>query len=332
MAWTWEEMIEAFRALGGTADNIVQGSGTRGRGIFPIDNTKPIRLRVPENLLIPEIDVEFVEGRLKVRDSARCGKSEREFFEEYQNIFSWGGEGRSDCAAFFHLVDALPPEVLSILFAEDRLERQPDSDHGRVERRFLQSRRIERNSEAVLMPVMELVNHGPTAPSYNTIDGISIEGVFSEEVLVRYSLEDPFGMLLAYGFASPERVAFSLPTKQEGARKLIIGRKINHKSKRGAFYVPDFRIDGDTIELSCMMIGNMNFPRLSKGIFCNVAREAGWPNPEEEFDMILHNNRTSFLNLLEILERHEGGMVPTIRKMVRYQLAAMSHCIGTREL
>jgi len=289
-------------------------------------------LHVPENLLIPESAVEFLDGRLKVRDSAACEQPEREFFEEYQNIFSWGGAGRSECADFVRGLDRLPPEILSLLFAGDKTERQPDGDRDRIERKFLESRRIEGNGEPVLMPLMELVNHGPAAPSYNTTNGISIEGAFSDEVLVRYSLEDAFGMFLGYGFASPERVAFSLATKNEASRKLIIGRRINRKSRRGSFGVPDFKIDGDTIELSCVMIGNTDFPQLSKGIFCSIAREAGRTNPEEEFDAIVHNNRMSFLKLFAMLEPHEGGLVPTIRRMVRYQLEAMSHCIGTREL
>ena len=100
MAWTWEEMIDAFRALGGAADNIAPGTGARGRGIFPVDRAEPVRLHLPENLLIAETDVEFVDGRLKIRDAAKCGQPEREFFEEYQNSFSWGGGGRSDCTAF----------------------------------------------------------------------------------------------------------------------------------------------------------------------------------------------------------------------------------------
>jgi len=332
MAWTWKEMIDAFRALGGTADNVVQGEGTRGRGIFPIDRSKPIRLHVPENLLIPEKDTEFVDGRLKITDSVKYGKDEQEFFEQYQNTFSWGGSGRSERVALARAIDQLPPEVLSLLFVGSTMKRQVDIDPARIEREFVQSRRLERNGEYVLMPVLELANHDPAAPSYDTTGGVSIEGVFSDEVLARYGLQDPFGIFVSYGFASAERAAFSLPTTREGPHKLIIRRKINQKSSRGSFYVPEFRIEGDTLELSCLMIGNMDFPRLSKGIFCNVAREAGWTSPEDEFDAIVQQNRMSFLYLLEVLERHEGGLVPTVRKMVRYQLEAMSHCIGTREL
>jgi len=332
MAWTWQEMIEAFRALGGVADNIVQGTGARGRGIFPIDRTKPVRLHVPENLLIPEKDIEFVDGRLKVRDSSACGRPEREFFEEYQNTFSWGGAGRSDCASLVQALDELPPEVGALLFLPVKTKLQPDGDHERIERKFLQSRRIKGNEELVLMPVVELVNHGPTADSYQDTAGISIEGTFPDEVLVHYSRLDAYGIFLSYGFASPECLALSLPVRTEGSHKLIIRRNINDTSKRGSFHVPAFRIDGDTLELQCLMIGNVNFPRLSKGIFCSVAREAGWTNPEEEFDAIVHKNRMNFLKMFAMLEPHEGGLVPTIRKMIRYQLEAMAHCIGTREL
>jgi len=332
MARTWEDMIETFRALGGTADNIVRGNGARGRGIFPIDKSKPARLHVPENLLISDDDIVFIDGRLKIRSSAAYGRSEREFFEEYQDIFSWGDTGRSECSAFIQGLEELPPEVLSLLFPDGIAKPQSHDDHERIEQEFVQSRKLERNGKCVLMPVVELVNHGPTARPFATTNGVSIEGMFSDEVLVRYNAQDAFGIFLSHGFASPELVAYSVAARREGPQKLIVGRKTNDKSKRGSLNIPNFRIDGDTLEVSCLMIGNKRFPRLPKGIFCHIAREAGWTNVEEEFDAIVHRNRMTFLHLLQLLEPHEGKLIPTVRKMIRYQLEAMSHCIGTREL
>ena len=48
----WDEMIAEFRALGGVADNIEQRRGSLGRGLFPIDPGKPIRIAVPKLSLI----------------------------------------------------------------------------------------------------------------------------------------------------------------------------------------------------------------------------------------------------------------------------------------
>jgi hypothetical protein len=78
------------------------------------------------------------------------------------------------------------------------------------------------------------------------------------------------------------------------------------------------------------MIGNAKYPRLSRAIFQRAMSEAGKPKADEVFDLILHQNRTRFLELLAKLEECSNPLVPTLRKMAIYQLAAMSHCIGTR--
>jgi len=324
-----------FRSLGGTADNIVQKSGPRGRGIFPIDPSKPIRLRVPQNLLIPVSDVEFVEDRMKIKDSAIVGNPERIFFENYQEAFSWGSVGRNEAAALIEALDDLPPDVRALLSSDFtmKLRLEGGSVVERAQRRFLDSRQIEKGAAWVVMPLMELVNHAPTGVPYDVSDGVTIEGVFPGEVLVFYMDMDTLGIFRTFGFASPERCAFSLPIQdQTGRRKILVQRRINFDSKLGSFQVPDFRMDGDTLVLSCLMIGDVKFPRLSRGIFCRVMKEAGKQDPEEAFDAILHHNRTKFLKLLEALEPYGGGLIPTLRKVVRYQLEAMSFCIGTREL
>lgn len=350
MASPWDEMIEAFRALGGVADNVVLGNGKLGRGLFPIDRNAPVRLRVPESLLISDSCVRFVDGQFKILDSAEIGQPEREFLEAYQNTFSWGGGGRSGCAAFVQEFDRLPPEIAAWLAGGSQIEgdrtshassyrdmeNPAEAGRDRVGQNFLHSRVLERSDgKGVLMPVLDLVNHGLPAQTFGKYGagGVSLEGMFADEVLVMYRRTDALGIFRDYGFASREQMAFSLGfTRNEPNKKLIIDRHTNRTSRRGPFDIPNVRIDGHTIHLSHLMIGNMKFPRLSKGIFCSVTREAGWPDPEEQFDLILHNNRMKFLKLLEILEPHEGGLIPTIRKMARYQLEAMSYCIGTREL
>jgi hypothetical protein len=331
MAYTWDEMIAEFRALGGTADNIVQASGPLGRGIFPIDRDKPIRLHVPENLLIPSSDIEFVEGRIGIKDSTGIGQPEREFFEKYQQAFSWG-IARAECATHIEAIRRLPPDVAEALNVPDGLERKIREGQDLAGTWYLQSRCIKAKNTLCVMPVMELVNHGIGVPGYNCDKGVFIEGQFSDEVLVRYFEGDPLAIFLSFGFASPERRAFSLPASRKGPRELIIKRNINFESKRGTFSVPTFKVENDKVTLSCMMIGRMEAPRLSKGLFVSIMKEAGTPNPEAQFDSILRENRLKFLKLLGLVEPVHGQLGQTLRTMIRYQLEAMSHCVGMRDV
>lgn len=335
MLWTWNFMLDAFRSLGGVADNFLQKSGPLGRGLFPIDPGKPIRLLVPENLLVPVSDVEFVDGRLKVKDAARLGKGERMFFDNFQEAFSWGGEGRIYATAFIDALDALPIDVRTLLATDFGMKPllQQGLTGERAQQWFLNSRKINRNGIEVMMTLVELVNHGILGASFNLDRGVSVSGQFTDEILVRYNNTDPFDMFGSFGFPSPERICFSLPMRDPSdSRRLRIRRNINLNAKLGSFPVPDFKLEDGMLVLSSLMIGNAKFPRLSRGIFCRIINETGGQNADETFDVILHHNRSKLFKLLETLESHEGGLIPTLRKMVRYQLEAMSFCIGTREL
>src|SRR5215472_16098366 len=87
----WDTMLAEFRALGGTAENVVLRQGPRGRGVFPLDPAEPVRLCVPPNLIVRAEDTEIWDGRLVVKASAATvGARERAFFDNYQRDFSWG--------------------------------------------------------------------------------------------------------------------------------------------------------------------------------------------------------------------------------------------------
>ena len=330
MAWTFDFMLTVFRALGGTADNLRLGEGAYGRGLFAIDPENEVRLHVPENLLIPVEDVQFVEGALKVNPEASIGAPERTFFENYQESMSWGAGGRRQALAFIESVDSLPAAIRAILSDEFGIKPLLDGDNeARARRWFLNSRKIDRGPRDVVMPVVELINHSTNGVLYRIDDGVWVTGKFQDEVLVHYSITDPFGIFQAFGFASPERVAFSLPLKHE-KRRITVLRDVNFRAKLGSFEVPEHRVEAGTLVLTSLMIGNANFPRLSRGIFQHLMRDAGLPDADETFDLILHENRMKFLKLLQALEACSGDLPDTLRKMVRYQLQAMSFCIGTR--
>ena len=74
---TWDEMLDEFRALGGTADNIRLGRGEFGRGVFPVDPAKPIAIRIPDNLLVAVEDMIFASGVPRVGPNAKTGNRKK---------------------------------------------------------------------------------------------------------------------------------------------------------------------------------------------------------------------------------------------------------------
>lgn len=331
MSWTWDFMTTMFRGLGGGADNIAQRDGPFGKGVFPIDPAAHVRIHTPQNLLIPTSDIEFADGRLAVRPDSKIGAAERLFFENYHAAFSWGAEGRASAMAFVSALDALPADIRAILSGKFGLRPLTEelSQEERAQRWFIQSRAINVGGKDLMMPLVELLNHAPNGKSYDVSEGVTVEGRFPGEVLARYGVLDPLGVFLTFGFASPEGACFSLPFRQE-QKGISIDRSINFDVKAGDVHIPRYATEGDQLKFSCLMIGNAKYPRLSRAIFQRAMNEAGKPKADEIFDLILHQNRTRFLELLAKLEDCSNPLVPTLRRMAIYQLAAMSHCVGTR--
>ncbi len=325
----WDEMLDEFRALGGTAQNIRLGEGALGRGIFAVDPAKPIAIRIPENLLMETADAAFDNGAFRVRPGSKIGAREKAFLESYEERFSWGGGGREDIAQVFEQAQTLPAELRERLRAEFRCGDWFGAFTPKtVEDCFLASRCIAWQGRMVVMPIVELVNHGVGA-DYDTANGVSLAGNFADEVLVRYSEIDSYGLFLNWGFAHPQPQAFSIALGGDIAGvRLRIVRDLSEFHLPGR--LPRLTNAGGAATLDFLMLGDRLHPRRAKTIFYKLARDAGLAGFEEVFDTIQHANRMHFLKLLAVVEGFEVPIAHTLRRMARYQLEAMSFSSGVR--
>jgi len=202
-----------------------------------------------------------------------------------------------------------------------------------VQNRFVRTRMINRNERGVLMPVLELVNHGITGSPFRFAGGISVAGSYAQEVLARYNFIDSFGVFLTWGFPNPEPVTYSLsmgvPLR---GRTLTIGRDLAKNKAHGRLRIPEVTVKGDKINFSHLMLGHKSLPKLSRGIFQHLMNEQGIEGADEIFDRIRLANGTRFLNLLSVLEGHESRTITALRQMCRHQITALMFCVGTREI
>ena len=331
-ARAWEEMLDEFRALGGIADNIRLGDGVYGRGLFPIDPAKPVAIHIPENLLIATADAEFENGAFRVAAGSSAGARERAFLERYENLFSWSG-GRGETEQIFAQAQALPQDLRRELMSEyhcgDWLKEPTDK---LVQERFLAARCIRYRDRNVIMPIVELANHGG-GNTFATKDGVGLGGIYPGEVLVKYAEFDAHGMFMIFGFAADQPQAFSIALGGKVGRNPVqIGRDLGHLSPTSAFWIPELANVSGSAMLRFLMIGNRNHPRHCRGIFYKLMRDAGFSQFEESFDTIRHANRLHFLKLLSAVEDVEGPMARTLRRMARFQLQAMSYCYGVQAM
>ena len=172
---------------------------------------------------------------------------------------------------------------------------------------------IRKEGKRLLMPVVELINHGVKGAPFQFKDGIAVKGTFSGEVLAHYGLTDPFGVFCTWGFACEEPAAFSLPIRLPlKPRRLVIRRDIQDKKILGYARTPTVKVEKDTIVLSYLMLGHSKFPRMAKGIFYRLMKDQGIErsDAEEIFDRILYFNRMNFLKLRAALDDQEGRLSP----------------------
>jgi len=327
----WNEILDEFRALGGVADNVRLDDGPLGRGVFVIDPALPARLHVSENMLVSVSDIVFENGALRISPKAGIGERERRFVEDYYGRLSWGAGGRGEIERVFEHAQKLPENLRYRLSTEHRCSNwfvKPTEEV--IQQRFLQSRHIDYEGRTVLMPMTDLVNHG-AAPPFLCKNGITIAGKWESEVFVHYGDTDPYGAFESWGFTCEEPTAFSIEVLGNiGPTRLHIERALGETKSGPRQWVPRFsNRDGDGV-LNFLMLGNRQYPRLCKGIFYKTMQSAGLAGYEEAFDTIQHVNRMHFLALLETLEKFDGPMVQTLRRMARYQLQALSYCFGVR--
>ena len=337
MTWTPEFTLQVFRSLGGKAENITFRETSDGFRVVPVDPRQPVKLIASENLIVPVADIEFRNGELKISEGANTGKSERTFLENYFDTFSWGAGGRKEALLFENGRRELPADVktfMSEVLGIAAMSEEPGDPEVAAERWFLESRQTDR-APPVLVPILDLIRHDPQAKPLQQMNGVGLSDSFENEVRALRAGVSPMGAFLRFGASLPERAVFSLPliVEIEGGQ-LEIGSQIRMTSRICSFPAPDFDRDVNHLRLSGLMIGNAVFPRVPRSVFRHMLKSAGREQAEadETFDRIQHRNRMAFLELLDVLEAHEGGLIPGLRRAARHQLQAMSWCIGARDL
>jgi len=332
----WESMLDAFRALGGEANNVLPRHGPWGRGLVSKDPAKPFVLRIPANLFFRVHDIEFARDAIRIGDAARVARNERNFFEQYQEKYSWGGGGKGEAERLVSMFDALPAGLRAILCADFAMQDLLEGDHAeRTQRWFLKSRAINWQGGRGLVPLLDLANRGGDGFSWSSDQPgfIAIEGHAADEIRLNLGANDSVGVFRRFGIAVARPHAFSLPmTTKIGTGELAIERNLSAKAERGGFDVPEVRYVSGRIVLSQLMLGNASFPRAPRGIFDTLMRESGATGAADSFDRVLQLNRRKFLDLLEALEPLQGELIATLRSVAHFQLEALAHCVGTRAL
>lgn len=327
--WSAEEMLNAFRALGGTADNVCLDDQ---RELSARDPEQPILLLVPESLLFPLEAFELGGSSLRLKDAEAASPAVRNFLARYEDIF--GPVIFAHAAAAIAALDSLPAQLNEVLSNDFGMHESFEGERAeRIQRRFVESRAIWRGEERLLAPVLELARHDPNGLAMQYANGLTTAGPARNGVRVFHPFHDALAIFQRYGLAAGQPAAFSLPMSfaSDGV-EIAIARKLHAGERRVDVTVPHLNVIGrNRLELSHLMLGHSASPRLARGIFRTRMREADVKDPDWHFDRITQENATRLLKLLAMLEGKEGPSA-SLRRMARYQLEAMSFSMGAREI
>jgi len=326
-------MLAEFRCLGGIAENLCLKNGAFGRGLFPVDPSKPYTLHIPASLLIDIDHAEFEGDVFRVGPKAQLSQRARAFLESYERDFSWG-VANQEVRDLLQMLYEAPEEIRELMripFNADAWLVDP-RDGTAVQRRYLKSRALTfKPGLDVVIPLVELANHGQKSIYEVDETGVGLQGKSDGEILVQYHRKDPLGLFLSWGFVSehePFACSLSLTVDKKGPPLRILRKHVNVEQRPWPF-MPDVTYEGDRMVLSFLMLGNRKNPQLPRAIFYRVMREAGRMNEVELFDFIQHVNRLQWLKLIKASQSAIAPLGQLLRNLAVSQLEAMSYTVGT---
>ena len=214
----WDILINKFRNLGGVADNICQKKGRKGRGIFPIKEGLKSKIFTPSNLIIKKDDIILDNGKVRIKEEKQEYNNEtREFFNYYQDHFSWGGGGKENTEAFENSLSLFSSELKTLLKDNSLVdidERHKGSWEDVILSQFLYAREFNFRNQLQIVPLLELVNHDVISYQfYKSANGISSPNYppRNSELTYTYASKGTLSCLFDYGFFSKETMVFSFP-------------------------------------------------------------------------------------------------------------------------
>ncbi len=272
---SWDFLISEFRKLGGIADNVCQKEGEFGRGIFPVNPNLKARILTPSKLLFKKDDICLEDNKLRIKKDRNYDKKVRNFFNFYQDNFSWESGGRETTELFEKGLSLFNSNLKKLIkefaMVDIDLRHQGPWDNV-IKDQFLNARLVKFKDTLVIAPVWELVNH-----KVRSLDFIIDRDVICTpdypasdcEIRMIYKDMSPLSCFFSYGFYSEESIVFSLPfsmnLKDLGINIYCKGLSLRDDSMK-------IKRSGNQIILDGLPIADVNNQRLPYNYFNEFLR------------------------------------------------------------
>ena len=272
---SWDFLLSEFRRLGGIADNICQKKGKYGRGIFSVNPNLKARIFVPAKLFIKKEDIYLKDEKLRIKNDKEYDQEIKNFFNFYQDNFSWGFGGRETTEFFEKGLSLFNPNLKELIKKYALVDidlRHSEEWENVLKTQFLNARKVKFENNNVIAPVWELVNHKVRSLSFITNnEGISTPNHLPPNGEIRHSYNDmsSLGRFFLYGFFSQETMVFSIPFSLKIADQDIYiackGMSLKNDSMVIKRFDKKFILEG-------LPIADINHPRLPYDYFDEILR------------------------------------------------------------
>jgi len=324
----WDFLLSEFRRLGGIADNICLKEGNYGRGIFPVNPSLKARIFTPSRLLVKKDDIYLEDNKLRIKREKNYNKEVKNFFNFYQDNFSWGS-GCKDTTELFEKGLSLFNSKLKQLIKQYALVdidlRHKGQWKSVVKTQFLNSRSFKFGNYSFIAPVLELINHKVKSLSFITnYKGIRSPNYPALNGEIRHSYNDmsPLSRFFSYGFFSEETIVFSVPFS------IKIPDQHIYIFCNGMSLNDDFmtiKQSDKKIILKGLPIADINNPKLPNDYLSEILRRIGHDYTSKDLlSKILQYNITIRKKIIDESDLIDHEVSKILGKVMRYEISLIS--------
>ena len=324
----WDFLLNEFRRLGGVADNVCQKLGEHGKGIFPVNPSIRARIFTPSKLLIKKDDIYLEDKKLRIKKDKKYDREIRDFFNFYQDHFSWGSEGKDITESFekeLLLFNSNLKKLIKQHVLVDLEARHKGKWNSVIKKQFLNARAVKFKNSEVVAPLWDLVNHKVRSlPFIVNEEGISTPNYSASYAELRHSYgnQSPLKRFFSYGFFSEETIVFSVPfsinIKNLGIQIFCKGMDLNNDSMKIE------RCDNKII-LEGLPVADINHPRLPFFYFDEILKKIGNNNiPKDILLTILKKNIDIRKKIIDESKLTKNDASDTLIKILIYEVNLIS--------
>ena len=326
----WAFLLSEFHRLGGIAENVYQKQGEFGRGIFSINPKLKSRIYTPHKLMIKTEDICLENNQVRIKKDKNYSKEIRNFFNYYQDNFSWRGGGRETIESFEKGLTSFSSNLKKLIkeYIMVDLEQRHIGDWDKVIlKQFLVARQFSFDHRNMICPILELVNHEVISLSFiKELDGISTPNypATSGELTHNYNNKSSIKRFFYQGFFCKESIVYSFPftvtLKNLGVKIHCKGEDLDDDS------IKIIRFN-NTISIQGLPIADLNKPRLPNYYFAELMTRIGVKNiPREFLSNLIEFNISMRKNILEESQFIVNEVSKMFQETIKYELNVISSC------